>query len=155
MLVEMRRFIPEIIRSDDGGVAPGIAAAEPALLDHPNIGDAVLLGEVVGGGETMAAAADDDHVVFRLRLRAAPSLLPVLVIVQRVPHQGEDRIDLFHPVSPRARRTQLRFGAHPAKRSIAPPMTARHLMSRYRRRVNRWRSVRNKTRQSADCSPLG
>ena len=59
------RFVPQVVGADDRGVAAGIAAAEPALLQHRDIGDAVLLGEVVGGREPMAAAADDDDVVFR------------------------------------------------------------------------------------------
>ena len=70
----------------------GVAAAEPALLDHRDVGDAVLLGQVIRGGETVAAAADDDHVVLALRLRAAPRLLPVLVVATRVAREGEDRI---------------------------------------------------------------
>lgn len=69
MLVDVHALFVEIVRADDGGVAPGIAAAEPALLDHRHIGDAVLLGEIVGSTQAVAAGADDDDVVFGTRLR--------------------------------------------------------------------------------------
>ena len=59
---------------------PGVAAADPALLDHRDVGDAVLLGEVIGGREPVAAAADDDDVVAVLRAVVAPRPLPVLMI---------------------------------------------------------------------------
>jgi hypothetical protein len=39
----------QIVRADDRGVAPDVAAAEPTLLQHCNVGDAVLLGQIVGG----------------------------------------------------------------------------------------------------------
>ena len=55
MLVERRRFLPEIVGADDRRVAPGVAAAEPALLEHGDIGEAVLLGEVIGGREPVPA----------------------------------------------------------------------------------------------------
>ena len=38
--------------------------------------DAVLLGEVIGGREPVAAAADDDRVVARLRRGLAPRERP-------------------------------------------------------------------------------
>ena len=58
----------------------GVAAADPALLEHGDIADAVFLGEIVGGGEPVAAAADDDRRIGALRLRAAPGLRPALVM---------------------------------------------------------------------------
>ena len=90
MLVDRRALVPQIVRADDRRVAPGIAAAEPALLEHRDIGDAVLLGEVVGGRQPVAAAADDDDVIGRLRLGRTPLLRPVLVAGQRVAGKGEE-----------------------------------------------------------------
>ena len=63
-----------------------------ALLDHGDIGDAVLLGEIIGGGEAVPAAADDHHVVVRLRLGLAPDRLPVAVAGDRVDEQASERI---------------------------------------------------------------
>ena len=92
MVVEPGALVVEVVRADDRGVAPGVAAAEPALLDHRDVGDAVLLGEIVGGPQPVAAGADDDHVVFALRLGVRPLLVPVPVPGQRVAqdrHGGE------------------------------------------------------------------
>src|SRR5262249_26567886 len=100
MLVEMGALVPEVVGAHDGRVAPGIAAAEPALLDHRHIGDAMLLGEVIGRRQAMAAAADDDDVVARPRLGAAPGFGPVLMIAARVARQAEDRVAGSHRLSP-------------------------------------------------------
>src|SRR3954454_14171287 len=92
MLVEMRALIPEIVGAHDCRVAPGIATADPALLQHRDIGDAVFLCEVVRRRQAVAATADDDDVVFGLWLRAAPGFLPVLVITESVAGERENRI---------------------------------------------------------------
>ena len=77
LVVEPHPFRRQVVGADDGGVARGIAAAEPALVEHRDIGDPVVLGEVVGGGESVPAGAHDHHVVARSqpdrgRHRAAP-----------------------------------------------------------------------------------
>ena len=92
VVVDAGALVVEIVGADDGGVAAGIAAAEPALLQHRDIGDAVLLGEVIGGGQPMAAGADDDDVVFLARLGRGPLLLPALVAAHRLARDGEYRI---------------------------------------------------------------
>ena len=92
LLVEVRRLVPQVVGADDRRVAPGVAAADPALLEHGDVGDAVLLGEVVRGREPVPAAADDDDVVLALRLGAAPRLLPPLVVGERVAGEAPDRI---------------------------------------------------------------
>ena len=92
VVVDAGALVIEVVGADDGGVAAGIAAAEPALFQHRDIGDAVLLGEVVGGGEAMAAGADDDDIVFRARLGRGPLLLPALVAAHGLPGDGKYRI---------------------------------------------------------------
>ena len=82
VVVERRRLVEEIVRTDDGGVAAGIAAADPALFDDRDIGDAVNGRKVIGRRQPMSAAADDDDVVFLLRLRRAPLALPTLMTVR-------------------------------------------------------------------------
>ncbi len=79
MFVKMRAFIVEIVGADDGGVAPGIAAAEPALFDHRDVGDAVLLGQIIGSTQAMTARADDDDIILSLGFGIGPLLLPALV----------------------------------------------------------------------------
>ena len=91
-LVERRALGEEIVGAHDGGVAPGIAAAEPALLDDRDIADIVRLGEVIGRRQTMTAAADDQDVVARFRLRRAPGLLPALLAPEAFLEEREYRI---------------------------------------------------------------
>ena len=70
--VERRVAGQQVVGADDGGVAADVAAAEPALLQHRDIGDPVLLGEIERGRQPVPAAADDDDVVGRLELGVAP-----------------------------------------------------------------------------------
>ena len=83
-----------VVGADDRGVAADVAGAEPALLQHRDIGEAMLLGEVIGGRQPMPAAADDDDVVFRLGLGLAPGRRPVLVAGAGVLQEREDGV--FH-----------------------------------------------------------
>src|SRR3954466_4626225 len=91
MLVKRRAFVPQVVRAHDGGVAAGVAAAQPAALEHRDVADAVLLRQVIGGGEAVAAAADDDDVVRRLRLGRAPVRRPVGMAAPRLAQQRERR----------------------------------------------------------------
>ncbi|MNY61258.1 hypothetical protein D3C86_1979200 [compost metagenome] len=68
MLVNIHALFIEIIGADDGGVAAGIAAAEPAFFHNGDIGNAVFLGKVIGRSEPMPAAADDDDIIILARL---------------------------------------------------------------------------------------
>ena len=61
-----------VVRPHDGGVAPDVAPAEIALLEHRHVCQTVLLGEVKRRGQAMAAAADDDDIVFGFRVGSAP-----------------------------------------------------------------------------------
>ena len=63
VLVEPHRFGDAVVGPDDGGVAARVARPDVVGLDDRHVGDAVLGGEVIGRGETMAATADNDHVV--------------------------------------------------------------------------------------------
>ncbi len=68
VLVEAHRFRNPIVGADDGGVASRVARADISAFHHRHVGDAVTGGQIIGGGETMAAAPDDHHVVRALRL---------------------------------------------------------------------------------------
>ena len=89
VVVEQRGFGPKVIGADDGGVATGVAAAQIALFEHGDVAHSVLFGEIVGSGETVAAAADDDGVVLRARLLLGPSWLPALIATERLADEGE------------------------------------------------------------------
>ena len=95
-IVEGDRLGIEVVRSHDGGVAAGVAAAEPALLDHADACALVSLGKVIGGRQSMSAAADDDEVVGRLGLRLAPRLRPALMAGEALAKESESRIAAAH-----------------------------------------------------------
>ena len=90
-LVEEGAFVPEIVRAADGGVAARIAATEPALFQHGDVANAVLLGEIVGGSEAVTAAADDYDVVGGLGVGAAPLLRPTLMMGECVAGEAQER----------------------------------------------------------------
>ena len=93
--VDVGGLVPEVVGPDDLGVAPGVAASDVPLFQDGDAADAMLLDQVVGGGEPVAAAADDDHVVSGLRIGTPPGALPILVVGERVPRQAEEGI-LLH-----------------------------------------------------------
>ena len=100
----------EIIGADDGRVASGIAGADPVLLQHGDVGDAVHLGEIMRGGEAVAAAADNDHVVGSFGRRIAPGRPPVLVTRQCVP--GERPTRIMHSGTPSAQQSSVVWRSH-------------------------------------------
>ena len=63
VLVDGGRLVEQVVRADDRGVAGHVAAAEPSALEDRDVGDAVVLGQVVGGGQAVATAADDHDLV--------------------------------------------------------------------------------------------
>ena len=67
LVVEFHTFGREVIRADDGGVTPGIAAADISLFQHRHVADAVVAGQIVRGRQSMTARADDDHVITRFQ----------------------------------------------------------------------------------------
>src|SRR5258705_10079404 len=91
MFVKRRAFVEQVVRADDGGIAAGVAAAEPTTLKHGDVGDAVLLCEIVGGREAMPAAADDQYVVFGLWFGRAPLRAPAGMPAERPSDQSHGR----------------------------------------------------------------
>ena len=110
-VVQRDRLGIEIVRAHDRRVAPGVAAAEPALLDHRDARAAMVLREIVGGREAVAAPADHDEVVDRLRLRLAPGLRPPLMAAQALAQNRQGGIARAHrsaPIAARVRRAGMR-----------------------------------------------
>jgi hypothetical protein len=89
VVVERDALVEQVVRADDRRVAAGVAAADPALLDDRDVREAVLGREVVRGAEPMPAAADDDGVIGRLRLRVPPLLAPAAVPRKAPPQERE------------------------------------------------------------------
>src|SRR5690606_7088214 len=92
MLVDRLALLPEVIRADDRRVAPRIAAAEPAFLKDGHVTDAVLLGEIIRGRQSMPAGTDDNDVVVGFGLRVAPLSWPALMASRRLTEKTEDRV---------------------------------------------------------------
>ena len=82
LFVDRGRGVLQVVRADDRGVAAGVAAAEPALFDDRDIGDAVVLAKVVGGGKAVAPGADDDRVIGGFRFRRGPGAFPAHVVAE-------------------------------------------------------------------------
>ena len=111
LLEDRRRGILEIIRADDRGIAPGIAATQPALLDNRDIGDAEILAKVIGRGKTMAASADDNDIIGGFGLWRAPGPFPPLMPAKCLARDGKDGI-AFHGLS---------FVPHSGPSGMKPP----------------------------------
>ena len=92
MIVDAGGFVVEVVGADDRRVAAGVAAPQPALFKHSDIGDAVLLCKVVGRGKSVPASAHDDDVIFVPGIRRRPLLFPPLVAAHGLPGYGKDRI---------------------------------------------------------------
>src|SRR5579872_1529531 len=89
MVVKTRALIEQVVGADDRRIAAGVSAADPAFLDDRDVFEAVLAGQVVGGTEPMASAADYYSVIARLRCRSAPLRGPVALSRQPSPEQGQ------------------------------------------------------------------
>ena len=80
--IEGRVAFKKIVGTDDGGVAPDVAAADPALFQNRDRSLAKLACQIIGGGKTMAAAADNHEIIGRLWCRIAPGRPPAPVAGQ-------------------------------------------------------------------------
>ena len=72
------RGLAIVLRGRPWGYSAGIAAPDPAFFQHRDIGEAVVLGQIVGTGQAMAAA-DENGVIFGFRLRIAPGRFPAAI----------------------------------------------------------------------------
>src|SRR6185295_2118404 len=63
-----------------------------ALLDHRDVADAMVGGEIVGRRQPVSAAADDHDVVALAWRGGAPGPRPVLMARERVTREREGRV---------------------------------------------------------------
>ena len=94
VLIQAGGLVVQIIRAHDGGIAAGVAAAQPAFFEHGDVGDAAFFGQIIRGRQPVAAAADNHDPIGFFGRRAAPVALPVLVVAQPVAQQTENRVFL-------------------------------------------------------------
>ena len=71
-VVDRRALVPEVVRANDRRVPDRVPGPQPAPLDDRDVGQAVVLRQVVRRREPVQPAADDDGVVGRLRVGVAP-----------------------------------------------------------------------------------
>ena len=72
VFVEVVVLRQQVVRADDGGVAPDIAVTHQTLLEHRDVLDSMIVRQMIGGREPMAAGADHHDVVRRFEFGAAP-----------------------------------------------------------------------------------
>ena len=80
MFVDGAALLEQIIRSNDCGVAPRVAAAKPALFKDRYVADAMQLREIVGGGEPVPTPTDDDDIISWFWFGRSPLRGPTLMI---------------------------------------------------------------------------
>ena len=66
--VEANACRGEVVGANHRGVARRVAATQIGFLQHGNVRDAVILGEVISSRHTVPPATDDHHVVMRLEI---------------------------------------------------------------------------------------
>ena len=82
MRIEFRVSGQKVIGPNNGCVAPNIATANVAFLQHSNALEPIFLCQIVGGRQAMPAASDDYNVIGLRRLRIAPMGPPAMVTGQ-------------------------------------------------------------------------
>src|SRR5262249_53906772 len=80
-----------VVGADDGRVPAAGAAAQITLVEERDVGDAVVLAEVVSNGQTVNAGADDYDVVGGFQIMGAPHALnrhPIASAIRGRPRGG-------------------------------------------------------------------
>ena len=90
--VEFRVARQEVVGPHNRGVAANIARAKVALFQHSYVGQPVVLGQIIGRGQPMPAAADHDGVIFGLGCGIAPRAAPACVAQKPLGYDFPTRI---------------------------------------------------------------
>src|ERR1700719_5127761 len=132
MVVERGALVEQVVGADDGGVAAGVAAADPAFFEHCDVGEVVLAREVVGRSQSVTAAADDEGVIGGFGLRTAPLRRPAALAGQ-APYQQRQSGEGLHrrgaSCSPRVAATCTRAPTGLNGRALARSRPAGFRMS--------------------------
>jgi hypothetical protein len=138
-VVETCAFREQIIGTHNGGVASRVAAADPAALQECDVGEAVVLGKIIRGGEPMPAAAHDNGVITGTRRGICPRRRPVPVPRERAAQQRPRRVfqlatcfqsDVFPGGSHTSRRIASRHPHEPANTArVRRPASSRRFDS--------------------------
>src|SRR6516164_4337669 len=98
MVVERCAFGKEVVGADDRGVAAGITAADPALLEHRDVGQPMLARQVIGGAEAMTTAPDDERVIGWFGVGMTPLGLPAALASETASQQRQAGKALHHRI---------------------------------------------------------
>ena len=77
----------QVVGADDRSIASGIARPDPIFLQYRDLGDAVVLGEIIRCSEAVPSSADDHHVIVIFRHGITPSRSPFSIARERIPNQ--------------------------------------------------------------------
>ncbi len=73
-----------VVGSNDRGVPAPIAPTEPALFDHGDIFDVVILGKIISGSQSVQSGTNYDYVVFFFWLWVTPGAIPAFLTRETV-----------------------------------------------------------------------
>src|SRR6516165_3478505 len=82
----------KVVGADDGGVAAHVAEPERTLLEHRDIADTVLSGEIERGRKAVAAAAHDHDAIARARGGPGPGTRPASLATDSLAQQPPEGI---------------------------------------------------------------
>ena len=78
VLVEGGALISEVVGPNHRGVSDRVPVPEPGPLHDRDVGDAVVLGQVIGGRQPVQPAPDDDDVIGGFGVRIPPQKVRVI-----------------------------------------------------------------------------
>ena len=79
--------LAQVIRADDGGVAAGVAAAQPATLKNGHPPQSLIAHQVPGSGQAMTATTDHHCVVTGCWLSQTPGTRPAAMTEKSLPQK--------------------------------------------------------------------
>src|ERR1051326_1055527 len=106
MVEERNTLRIEVVRSDHLGIPPRIPKPDRTTLEHRDVPDALVFGEIICGGQTVTTPADDDDLVSGCRLGVPPGGPPASITAHRLPGKVEKGIS-SHPDSLRRECREL------------------------------------------------